>query len=157
MMWKIRFLKSFISMVGLVVLGLMVFWLPSVARDMANLNPEYAYLKYPLFLGICGSAIPFYVGVYHSIQLLNVILTEQIWTEKSRNHFKVIANSAKTVIIFYLIGMVILFMNQALHPALLLVSTVVILISFAISTCSLLLSEILLKGILLKYESEWIV
>src|SRR5690625_2258885 len=112
----ITFLKVALFLVGVVTLSLCVFVLPSLANDSANRFSEYAYLKYPVLFGLYFTAIPFFYALYQALKLLRYIDKNNAFSDLAVQTLKRIKHSATAVIILYVIGMIILFSQNALHP-----------------------------------------
>lgn len=66
-------LKVSIYMIGLITLSLFIWWLPWVAKEAAAMNPEFAYLRYPVLFGLYANGIPFYLALFQVLKLLKCI------------------------------------------------------------------------------------
>jgi len=60
------FLKVVIFLIGIPILGL-----PWIARGPAEMNPEFAYLQYPLY----AAAIPFFLALYQILKSSKLSVT----------------------------------------------------------------------------------
>ncbi len=56
-------LKVAVLIIGLAVVALCVFWLPGLATYSAEMNPEYAYLRVPVLVGVYLTLIPFILAL----------------------------------------------------------------------------------------------
>src|SRR5699024_8268141 len=72
MRFSTLFLKSTIIFLALTVFTV-CFWLPVLAERAAELNPTYAYLKYPVLLGLYVTTIPYFYALHQTFQLLDFI------------------------------------------------------------------------------------
>ena len=63
----IFFLKSAIFIIGIVVLILCIYWLPSLANKTADMYPEYAHLKLPTLIGMYLTLVPFIFALYRAL------------------------------------------------------------------------------------------
>lgn len=152
--WLIGTLKASLIFVSIMILALSVFWLPYVARISAEVNPEFADLKYPILVGMYCTCIPFYIGVFHTYRLLRLINMEIAFTEEACKSLKAIILSAIGVIALYIIGTIYLSVENALHPGLLLLGFIIMLASFIIAVFTGVLKAVLMKVIEIKNDNE---
>ena len=148
-------LKISVVLIGVGVLGLLIFWLPNIAKDFAISDHEYAYLRYPLLIGIYGTAIPFYIGVYHSFNLMNLIEKDGAFTEKACKSLGAISISSVLVMAIYIIEIVFLNINRGLHPGIFLFGVLVIFFTFIISIFASILKGLLMKVVEIKDENDF--
>ncbi len=76
-----NFLKVVVFLLAIPILGLCFYWLPWIAIDVSKSNWEFAYLVYPVLIGMYASAIPFFMALYQAFQLL-IYMTRK---KRSRN------------------------------------------------------------------------
>lgn len=98
------FLKIAVFLIGVIVLSLCIFFLPWLANDTAEMFPEFAFLQYPVLLGLYVTTIPFFVALYQAIRLLKLIDNEDAFSESSVNSLNLIKYCAITISILYVIG-----------------------------------------------------
>ena len=125
-MWGIHksILKVSVYIFGGVVLVLCLTWLPQTASVSAETYPEYAYLKYPILIGMYITAVPFFFAVYQAIRFLS---TDQ--SSVAVKSLRYIKTCAYIIIILYLIGFVFLSGQHALHPGIALLGMMIIVIT----------------------------
>ncbi|MBS4209518.1 DUF2975 domain-containing protein [Bacillus sp. FJAT-50079] len=152
---KITFLKTTIYVIGLVILCLCVFALPSLARYSAEMNPEYAYLQYPVLIGLYLTAIPFFFALYQVLKLLNYIENNHAFSELALHALNQVKHCAVIIIILYVIGMVFLGSQNALHPGIALIGFVILFSTIVIFFFAAVLQELLKNGLTIKLENEW--
>ncbi|QOY35386.1 DUF2975 domain-containing protein [Anaerobacillus isosaccharinicus] len=151
---SIGFLKGTVFLIAVIILGLCVIWLPDLATEAASQNPEYAYLKIPVLLGVYITAIPFYFALYQALKLLTYIKTDRAFSEFAVASLSYIKMCALSIISIYSIGMVILFFQHALHPGVAIIGTVIIFATAVISFFSAVLEELLRSALVLKTEND---
>ncbi|MGD6819193.1 DUF2975 domain-containing protein [Metabacillus sp. 113a] len=151
---KTTFLKGTIFIIGLTILSSCIFFLPNLARETAVTNPEYAYLKMPLLMGLYLTAIPFFLALYQALKILNYIKGKDAFTDLSVRSLGYIRNCAIAIIVLYIIGIVLLAVLNVLHPGLALVGLVIIFASLVIAVFSAILQELLRRAIEMKSENE---
>lgn len=55
-------LKVFVLIIGIAVIVLCAFWLLGLASYSAEMFPEYAYLRFPVLVGVYVTSIPFFIA-----------------------------------------------------------------------------------------------
>ncbi len=86
------FLKATVILIGIPVLALCIFWLPSVTN----------YFPYPVLTGVYLAAISFFFALYQTLKLLNYIDKNKAFSELSVKALKNIKYCAITISILYL-------------------------------------------------------
>lgn len=147
-------IKVLVSFVGLFVLLVAIFILPLFAQEAAFQNPEYAYLKYPILIGIYVTLIPFMYAIYQTVQLIDRKEKHPELTERTLQGFRKITSSATIIGLLYLIGMIFLFIQNALHPGIALAGFFIIAVCASISAFLTILRKLLERNIHLKHENE---
>jgi hypothetical protein len=82
------FLKLAISIIGVLVL-ILCFWIPELANAFIENNPEFLFFRYPILAGIYTAAIPFYLALYQALKLLNIIESNNAFSELAVNSLRV--------------------------------------------------------------------
>lgn len=153
--WMVNALKISIALIGVIILILCIFWLPDMARRSAEMNPEYEYLRYPVLLGLYITCIPFYFGVFHTLKLLRLIEGDGAFTEDACKSLGIINLNAIGEIVLYTIGITFLFINNALHPGILLIGITIIFAAFIIAIFASILKGLLMKVVEIKNENDF--
>jgi hypothetical protein len=148
------FLKMTIVIIGTIILGLCLFLLPGTAKDAAEMNPEYAYLRFPVLIGLYITAIPFFLALYHAVKLLNYIESENAFSELAVVSLGHIKNCAITIMILYCFGVLLLALQNALHPGIAIIGIVIIFATLVISIFTAVLQELLRSAIEIKSEND---
>ncbi|PTQ56232.1 MAG: hypothetical protein BSOLF_0572 [Candidatus Carbobacillus altaicus] len=152
--WMLNSLKISLVFIGLVILAISIFWLPNTANTLAKANPEYAYLKYPLLLGIYLTCIPFYIGVFNGYIILKLIEKDKAFTEYTNRSLTYIFYSSIGIILMYILGIVYLIFNGAGQPGIVFIGVGIILMSFIIASAAGVLKALLVKVIEIKNEYD---
>lgn len=147
-------LRMVIYIVGLIVLGLCILWLPYQANFFAEMAPEYAHLKYPLLFGIYATAIPFFVALFQGLKLLRYIDKKQAFTDLSVGSLKNISYSAAVIGILYMVGIIFVVSQNAGHPGIVLMGLVIIFTMIVIAVFAAVLQKLLKNVIDLKSEND---
>lgn len=150
----IVFLKCAIYFIGLVVFGLCIFWLPMMANEAALFEPTLAYLKYPVLIGLYMTAIPFFYALYQTIRLLNLINQEHAFSKDAILSLKEVKLSAIFIVIIYVIGIVFLWSQSALHPGIALMGLTIVFTSILITVFTAVLQELFRSALEIKSEND---
>ena len=82
---KVTFLKVAVFTIGIIMLSLFIFALPSLAKYSVEMNPEYANLQYPVLIGLYITGIPFFFALYQALKLLSYIENNNAFSELAVN------------------------------------------------------------------------
>lgn len=148
------FLKSAIILIGLTVTGLSIFGLPGLAAFSAVENPEFAYLKLPVLLGLYATEIPFFLALYQAYRLIQSIESGKAFTLEAANTLRMIKICAWVITGIYSAGALFLLLQGALHPGIAAAGLVIVLASMTISIFSALLHEMLSHALEMNSDNE---
>ena len=148
------FLKIAVFLIGVIVLSLCIFFLPWLANDTAEMFPEFAFLQYPVLLGLYVTTIPFFVALYQAIRLLKLIDNEDAFSESSVNSLNLIKYCAITISILYVIGSFLLMSQSALHPGIAIIGFIIIFASVVIAVFAGVLQKLLRNVLDIKSEND---
>lgn len=151
---KTLFLKIAIFLIGSTVLALCIFWLPWQADEAAKFAPEFAYLKYPILIGLYGSAIPFFFALYQALKLLNLIESNNAFSELSVKILEKIKYCAIFISMLYVVGSIYLLSQNALHPGIALAGLTIIFTSAVIAIFVAVLQSLLKNALDIKSEND---
>lgn len=149
----INFLKVAIFVIGAIILALCLY-LPVLAKDAAEMNPEFAYLQFPVLIGMYIAAVPFFFALLQALKLLRSIETENAFSETAVISLKQIKYCAISISIIYVIGTIALIFLDALHPGIAIIGFAIIFASLVISVFSTLLHELLRSALEIKSEND---
>ncbi|RHW29959.1 DUF2975 domain-containing protein [Oceanobacillus profundus] len=148
------FLKIAVFLIGVIVLSLCIFFLPWLANDTAEMFPEFAFLQYPVLLGLYLTTIPFFVALYQAIRLLKLIDNEDAFSESSVNSLNLIKHCAITISILYVIGSILLMSQSALHPGIAIIGFIIFFASVVIAVFAGVLQKLLRNALDIKSEND---
>ncbi|GAA0501980.1 DUF2975 domain-containing protein [Salinibacillus aidingensis] len=148
------FLKVAIFFIGVTVLVLCVFALPRLASYTAEMYPEFAYLQYPVLIGLYGTVIPFFMGLYQTLQLLKFIDQNYAFSDRSAAALMYIKYCAVTISILYAAGTLFLITQSALHPGIAIIGLIIIFTSVVIAIFAGVLQKLLKNALDLKTEND---
>lgn len=151
------FLKIVVILIGMPILTLGIFgvyWLPS-----NPVNPDYAYILYPILIGLYVSVIPFFGALYQTFKLLSYIDKNQAFSESSVNALKKIKFCALTISGLYVVILPFVFLVAELDdaPGLVIVGMVPVFASMVIAVFAAVLQKLLKEAIDIKSENDLIV
>ncbi len=99
------FLKTAVILMGIPVLAMCIFLVPKIGNFATELYPDIAYIKYLVFINLYATAIPYYFALYQTFKLLNYIDKNNAFSKLSVKALKNIKNSALTISVLYVLGM----------------------------------------------------
>ncbi|AWE07183.1 DUF2975 domain-containing protein [Lysinibacillus sp. 2017] len=139
-------LSSVIVLTGIIVLLLCIFVLPSLALETARINPEVAYLQYPILLGMYATALPFFYALYETIMMIQVTERESIFSNHIVQGLNTIKHCAFVIMGLYVVGFSILDYENALPPLIAVMGICIIVITILVATGAAFLKNVLLKN-----------
>ncbi|MCT1902942.1 DUF2975 domain-containing protein [Oceanobacillus sojae] len=148
------FLKITVLLIGATVLALCIFLLPWLANYSVKMFPEYAYLQYPVLIGLYVTAIPFFIALYQALRLLSCIDNNNAFSELSVKALQNIKYDAIVISALYIIGAVSLLLLNALHPGIALIGLTIILASAVIAVFAEVLQRLLRNALDMKSEND---
>ncbi len=150
------FLKLAVILMGLPVLALCIFLVPEIANYAAELFPDWAYMKYLVFIDLYASAIPFYFALYQAFKLLSYIDKNKAFSELSIKALKKIKNCAITISILYVAGMPLFYLLAEVDdaPGIILIGMVVIFASMVVAVFAAVLQKLLKNAIDIQSEND---
>jgi len=147
-------LKVAILIIGVSVFAACIFGLPRLAVYSAESNPEYAYLKWPVLFGLYATALPFFLALYHGIKLLTFIEREHVFSSLTTISLRQIKYCALTIFCLYLLGMIYLLIQNALHPGIALIGMVICFATIIVYLFTTVLQRLLQSAIDMKTEND---
>ncbi|WP_458353597.1 DUF2975 domain-containing protein [Peribacillus frigoritolerans] len=156
------FLKAAVIFIGLPVLALCLFLLPQIANEAneaAERGSDLAFVVYGLLMVMYVSAIPFYLALYQSFNLLSYIDRNQAFSELSVRALKKIKNCAITISGLYVVALPFVFILAEVDdaPGLGLIGMVMIFAPMVIAVFAAVLQRLLQEAIDIKSENDLIV
>lgn len=151
------FLKIALFLIGTPVLALCIFGLIKLMNN--PVNPAYAYILYPILIGMYVSAIPFYLALYNAFRLLNYIDENKAFSQISVKALKNIKYCAVTISSLYVVLMpfVYLVAEKDDAPGLIIFGMVPIFASMVIAVFAAVLQRLLQEAIDIKSENDLVV
>lgn len=148
------FLKLAVIFIGIPILALCVFGVYWLANNPVNLN--YAYVLYPILIGIYASVIPFYIALYSTFRLLSYIDENKAFSQISVKALNNIKHCTIAISILYMATMpfVYLLADKDDAPGLIIIGMVPIFASLVISVFSAVLQRLLQEAIDIKSEND---
>lgn len=148
------FLKIVIILLGMTVVALCVLWLPWLARNAAEQAPEFAYLQYPVLIGLYVTAVPFFMALHQAWQLLNYIEKNAAFSELSVSTLNKIKYCGNAIASLYAVGTILLLTQNALHPGVVIIGFLVMFTSIVIAVFAAILQKLLKNALEIKSENE---
>ncbi|MDQ6597659.1 DUF2975 domain-containing protein [Bacillus salipaludis] len=150
------FLKITVILIGIPVLALCIFLVPELGNIAAKLLPEFAFIKYLVFLVFYASAIPFYFALYQAFKLLHYIDKNKAFSQISVEALKKIKFCAITIstLNVLVLPLFYLFAEKDDAPGVIFVGLVVPFASVVIAVFAAVLQRLLQEAIDIKSEND---
>ncbi|MED1470640.1 DUF2975 domain-containing protein [Bacillus salipaludis] len=150
------FLKITVILIGIPVLALCIFLVPELGNLGAKLLPEFAFIKYLVFLVFYASAIPFYFALYQAFKLLHYIDKNKAFSQISVEALKKIKFCAITISTLHVLVLPLfyLFAEKDDAPGVIFVGLVVPFASMVIAVFAAVLQRLLQEAIDIKSEND---
>ena len=150
------FLKIAVILIGIPVLALCIFLVPSIANWVAEEIPEFPYLHYPVLIGVYAAAISFFFALYQALKLLSYIDKNKAFSELSVKALKNIKYCAITISILYagLIPLLIPIADADDAPGAVGFPIIIIFASSVIAVFAAVLQKLLKQAIDIKSEND---
>lgn len=150
----VTFLKFAVIVIGVVILLLCLFWVPTLADRAVAMYPEFRFLRTPVILSIFVTGVPFYLALYQTFILLNHIENKNAFSDMSVSALKQIKHYAMAEVILYLLGLVALALEKALHPGIAIMGGAIVFAALTVSLFAALLQELLRNALEIKTEND---
>lgn len=103
------FLRAVVIFLGLGVLALCIFALPSMWRGGSAEFPAASQSIYLIVIGLYATTVPFYIGLWHTFKLLSYIDHDKAFSDFSVKALRTIKYSAIAVSVLYVGGVPLLY------------------------------------------------
>ena len=149
------FLKIALFLIGTPVLALCIFAVPIVAKEVAEFI-ETPYVYYLILLGVYGSALAYFVALFHAFRLLRYIDRNIAFSELSVIALKKIKYCAITISSIYVLFLPLFYIVAEIDdaPGLIIIGMGLVFASFIIAVFAAVLQKLLKDAILIKSEND---
>lgn len=150
------FLKFVVILMGLPILALCILLLPELSEYVAEIIPEFSFMKYLFLIGMYASALVFFFALYQTLKLLSYIDKSKAFSELSVNALKNIKYCAIAICILFVAELPIIFLIADADdaPGLMLIGLVITFASLVIAVFAAVLQKLLKHAIDIKSEND---
>ncbi|MGW6150075.1 DUF2975 domain-containing protein [Bacillus mycoides] len=150
------FLKTAIILIGIPVLALCIFLVPSIGKYAAELFPDIAYIKYLILINLYATVVPFYFALYQAFKLVSFIDKGNAFSKLSVRALKKIKNCAVTISILYVVSMPLFYLvaERDDAPGIIILGMLLIFASMVIAVFAAVLQRLLKDAIDIKSEND---
>ncbi len=150
------FLKSVLIVMGLPILAFCILILPSIAKEILGYHPEYSTFIYAVLVVMYATAIPYYMALYQSFKLLNLIDANMAFSDLSVKALKNIKQCAYAISIMYTLIMPFFYILGEFDdaPGIILIGLTLIFASTVIAFFAAILQKLLKDAIEFKSEND---
>ncbi len=151
-----HFLRAAVVVLGLIVLALCIFALPSMYKGGSEEFPYASKAIFLIMIGLYATAIPFFIGLWQTLKLLSYIDTNQAFSDISVKTLRNIKYCAFAISVLYVGGVPLLFpiADGDDAPGLMLMGMVVACAPVVVTVFASILEKLLQNGLDLKSEND---
>lgn len=151
-----NFLRLALCLLGIIVLALCIFALPSAWRGGSAEFPLVSYSVMLIVSGLYLTAIPFFVALWQAWQLLAQIDRGQAFSEASVKRLKTIKHCALIISTIYIIFVPLLYPIAEFDdaPGLIIFGVVVACAPLTVTVFAALLEKLLQAALAIKSEND---
>lgn len=151
-----NFLRFVIFLLGLGVLALCIFALPSMWRGGSAEFPTASYAVFLIMVGMYVTVVPFYMALWQTLKLLKYIDQNKAFSDLSVKALRNIKRCAGVISLLYVGGVPLLFpiADADDAPGLLIVGAVIACIPVTIAVFAAVLQKLLQNAIDIKSEND---
>ncbi len=151
-----NFLRLVLTIIGLGVLALCIFALPSVWHGGSEEFPTAGNAILLIVIGLYITAIPFFVALWQIFKLLSYIDQNKIFSDPAINTIKNIKYCGAIISVFYLGGVPLLLPIAEADdaPGLMIIGLGIACIPVAITVFTAILQKLLTSAIEIKSEND---
>ncbi len=145
-------LRAIIIIIGVVVLGICLFGLPQLIMSEFDGDFDYGYI----FLAMYVSAVPFFVALYHALQLLSNIDKNKAFTKSSITSLHYIKYCGYGISAFYAVLMPYIFYvaDRDDAPGVAAIGFVIVGASLVVGTAAAVIQRLFQNAVELKSEND---
>lgn len=150
------FLKVAVIFLGIPVLALCIFLVPELANVAAELLPDFAFVKYFVYIAFDTSAIPFFFALYQAFQLLRYIDNNKAFSDLAVKPLMKIKYCAITISVLHVLVLPLFYVFAELDdaPGVIFVGLIVPFASLVIAVFAAVLQKLLQEAINFKSEND---
>ena len=139
-------LSSFIVFIGFIVFSLCIFVLPNLSQETAQMNPEVAFLQYPILFGMYATAVPFFYAIYETVVMIHVTQRESIFSSRIVQGLNHIKYCAFAIIVLYVLGIFVLDYTNAFPPLVAVMGFVIVIVTIVVALGAAFLKNVVLTN-----------
>lgn len=140
-----NFLRLVIFVMGMGILALCIFALPSAWKGGSAEFPTASYAVFLIIIGMYATTVPFFIGLWHTLKLLGYIDQNKAFSDLSAQSIRNIKRCATVIAILYIGGVPLLFpiADADDAPGLIIVGTVIACAPVVVAVFASILEKLL--------------
>ena len=139
-------LSSFIVFIGVIVLSLCILVLPDLSQETAQMNPEVAFLQYPILFGMYATALPFFYALSETVLMIHIAQRESIFSSRIVQGLNHIKYCAFAIIVLYVLGIFVLDYTNAFPPLVAVTGFVIVIVTIVVALGAAFLKHVVLSN-----------
>lgn len=150
------FLRASLVGMGLIVLTVCFFVIPSIFREWGQEFPHLSYWRYAIAAALTITAVAFFAAEYQAMKLLNYVDKNQAFSKRSVRALKNIKYAALVISTMYAGGMPLVYQvaNKEDAPGLILFAMFFVFTPLAIAVFTSVAQRLLQNAIAIKSEND---
>lgn len=145
-----------IILIGVGLCGLVVYFIifPNFGEELVYDHPEFADRFWPWMIFLWVSGIPCYAALVLGWKIAANIGKDRSFSDANAKYLKWVAYLAAGDGIFFFLGNIVLLFANMSHPAVVMVSLMVVFAGVAVAVASAALSHLVQKAAVLQEQSD---
>lgn len=149
-----RWLKGLVAVSA--ILGLMLCFglAPIVGSDLAESNPNLAFMFWPCLIFIWAACVPVYMALYQAWMIFTNIGEDNSFCEENVLRLKKVSRLSIIVVIGYSLAAAFLLLIKMVNLLIFMVIFIILFASIFVATSSAVLSHLVKKALELQKEND---
>lgn len=150
------FLRATVLLMGMMALLLAYIILPAIYDEWDGAYPDFAYFKFPFMIGLALTAVPFFVALFQTLRLLNLVDRNKAFSTSSVTALGRIKYCAIAFGGLYAICLPLFYIMAQVEdaPGLMVIGLVMTFAPMVIAVFAAVLQRLLRSAIAIKSENE---
>ena len=151
------FLRGAVFVIGAAVLALCIFALPALWRAVpGEYHPEMTKALYGIILTMYAAAVPFFIGLYQALQLLNLIDKNKAFSKLSAKALRRITYCAVAISAVYTASLPLFYVwaENDDAPGLIVIGMIFVGASLTVAVFAAVLERLFLDATKMKSEND---
>lgn len=146
--------KWILFFLALAVGAIVLLYMPIVADFMSSEYKDFSFLKLPGLVILYISVVPFYMAIFEIWKLMDMVIADEVFTNKAVDSINKIRLCAFVIFILYAVCLLILILLRVPVSSAYLTIVILDLSALSFATILTVLKKVLIKTVEMKEENE---